>query len=44
MGVRKISQKLIFIKGFENPMREIYSHQGWNGGCTTTDGQYFYKD
>lgn len=44
MGVRKISQKLVFISGLNNPMREIYSRQGWSGGCSTLDGQYFYRD
>ena len=44
MGVRKISSKLVFIKGFENPMREIYSRQGWSGGCMTLQGQYFYRN
>lgn len=44
MGVRVISDKLVFIPGDNNPACEEYSNNGWSGGCMTMDGQYFYRD
>ena len=42
--VRKINQKLVFIDNSDDNMRELYSNNGWNGGCMTLNGQYFYRD